>query len=183
MSPTATKLAPAREIKDFEFRRRGNYPWDLWTSGRKFEIERGKQFPADIDVENFRSQLYGQASDMGLKVRTSVDGDVLKFQFYGHKTKGKASPKPNLKDVAAKPRSSPTTKTSKADSKSSPQTSPKVKSKPRKSDRTKPDKSKRPTTKAKALKPRTTSPKYKDANRGISQAGSNGSPPEAAQAT
>ena len=66
------KEFPARQGKTF-------YPWDDWMDGNIWQAVAEVDF--HITPEVFRQGLYQRASHCDTTVRTSVDGDVVTFQF------------------------------------------------------------------------------------------------------
>ena len=60
---------------------RSTYPWAEWADGSAWQIERGEDF--DLETEKMRGYLHTRASQTRCKVRTTISGDTITFQFYG----------------------------------------------------------------------------------------------------
>jgi hypothetical protein len=62
------------------------YDWPTWTAldengqGRVIQITRGEDFT--LTPDSMRMTVASRASARGLRVRTSVQGDTVTFQFY-----------------------------------------------------------------------------------------------------
>lgn len=89
----------AERIEDFPTPIQERKPWDEWTDGSTWRLERGEDYPAEVRVnsktgkqinptDDFRNRLYTQAARRKLSVRTKKlveDGkEFLIFCFYGH---------------------------------------------------------------------------------------------------
>lgn len=62
----------------FEYAEPG-YPWDEWTDGKHRSATQGVDFV--IEPKNFRIVLHNHARDHGLKVKTTIEGAVVRFEF------------------------------------------------------------------------------------------------------
>ena len=72
----------AEVLKEFTFPGRGKwspYPWDEWMDGRIWRVRRGVDFHSQSS--SFRVTVQTQAFRHNRKVRTTVDGDCVVFQF------------------------------------------------------------------------------------------------------
>lgn len=69
----ATKLAALPK--------KSGHPWDEWTDGSVWLIQRGADFPGK--VESMRTRLYGKARELGkdLDIRVNKDAESIAFQF------------------------------------------------------------------------------------------------------
>jgi hypothetical protein len=56
------------------------YPWADWCDGSVWKATKDADF--QIRASMFRDSLYTRAANVGMKVRTSVVGDSVIFQFY-----------------------------------------------------------------------------------------------------
>lgn len=61
---------------------RALYPWSEWMDGNAWEIERGKDFPAEMPLNNFVNAMHTKAKKKGMKVKTKKVGEKIQFQFY-----------------------------------------------------------------------------------------------------
>jgi hypothetical protein len=68
----------ARTLKKFEPVRE-RYPWATWANGKIWRVERGEDF--SCTAHGFRQQLYAYAKLNSLKVRATIKGDAVEFQF------------------------------------------------------------------------------------------------------
>lgn len=57
------------------------YPWKRWEDGGVHRAVRGRHFSIDMKPESFRRALSVRAKRRGLKVETSVKGQVVAFRF------------------------------------------------------------------------------------------------------
>lgn len=55
------------------------YPWDSWTNGELWTVERGKEF--NCLPKSFRTTLWTEGQKRGLKCQAKMRGDVVEFQF------------------------------------------------------------------------------------------------------
>ena len=57
------------------------YPWDEWTDGQTYEVERGDDF--DCSRNSFRNGLYSIAKSFGKKVvsMTLPETESIRFRF------------------------------------------------------------------------------------------------------
>lgn len=55
------------------------HEWEQWLKGGVWEIKRDE---IDCGIAGLRCRLYTKATELGLGVRTSLRGDVLRFEFY-----------------------------------------------------------------------------------------------------
>lgn len=72
----------AEVLEGYEFSPgRGKYPWDQWTDGRVWKVEKGKDFSSK--TRNFTCGiLHAHARNSGKRVRVRKIGDTVIFQFY-----------------------------------------------------------------------------------------------------
>jgi hypothetical protein len=56
------------------------YPWEQWTDGRAWRAKRGADFQCSAAA--FRNRLYERARLEKKRVETSVQGDIVEFQFF-----------------------------------------------------------------------------------------------------
>lgn len=56
------------------------YPWDVWETGGPHTAKRGVHFRG-ISASSFQRGLHVRASKIGKRVETTVDGNVVHFQF------------------------------------------------------------------------------------------------------
>lgn len=59
-----------------------NYPWDVWEVGGPHHAKRGVHFRRRISLASFQGQLHVRASRIGRRVESSIDGNVVTFQFF-----------------------------------------------------------------------------------------------------
>lgn len=59
---------------------RPTYPWDEWMDGNAWQIEQGTDFLPE--PRNFVAAMHMKAKKKGMKLKTTVDGKKIQFQFY-----------------------------------------------------------------------------------------------------
>ena len=71
----------AKTIRSFDFatRKTTKYPWDKWTDGRIWQIQRGVDF--ERPAVSFVANIHQLARTRKLSVRVSQSGDTITFQF------------------------------------------------------------------------------------------------------
>jgi len=55
------------------------YPWDEWANGSVWQVKRGEDF--HVSPGTFRGNVAVTARRRGLRAVTSINGDVVTFQF------------------------------------------------------------------------------------------------------
>jgi hypothetical protein len=55
------------------------YPWSDWTDGQVWQIVQGEDFT--LSPKSMRMTIAARASTLGLRVRTTVQGNTVTFQF------------------------------------------------------------------------------------------------------
>lgn len=78
----------AEKLESFEFKRgsrRSGSRFDAWLDGGIYRLTTGEDIPS---VSSGRTMLANRARKLGLKIRTSVDGDTLVVQGYSPEENG-----------------------------------------------------------------------------------------------
>lgn len=55
------------------------YPWDEWTDGSAWRIQRGEDF--DVEPASMAGLIRKHGVRSGLSVRAFIEGDVIEFQY------------------------------------------------------------------------------------------------------
>lgn len=84
-------MAP-KTLDSFQFPHGGRkgieYEWDSLLDGKIYQLEQGKDFPADVTPKTFIGAVARQASAKNLRVKRQIEGKVLVLQAVPKATVG-----------------------------------------------------------------------------------------------